>query len=188
MPIKSPARAIAPSVNCMARPRASPMSICSAASTAVAHDRVSGSEWPSTAARRAATTNASVSFARAGNAIELNGGAAKNNAAVRRNGQKNSPSQRASSASLTVINRSSEGGLYCRDGTLDIVGHPLRHPCSGEKRNRHDGDETRDEAQRQIADPRGRLKQANHEAGYDRCQQERGGECQRHNQHAVHRR
>ena len=67
--------------------------------------------------------NASAIFARAGIAIELKGGAAVNNAAVRKNGQKNSPSQRVRSASLMLITTLAEDRSNCHRRALDIADH-----------------------------------------------------------------
>ena len=91
---------------------------------------------------------------RAGMATELKGGAAANNAAVRRKGQKNSPSQRVISASLTVITGSLEGSGHRHCRALDIADHLRRQPCCGEINDQHHSDKPGNKAQRQVVDPR----------------------------------
>src|SRR6516162_3983712 len=183
MPMKSPAKATVASVSCIANPIANPVITCSQARVTVAHDSVSGSDCLIVAAKRKATINASATFARAGMATELKGGAAANNAAVRRKGQKNSPSQRVISASLTVITRSPEGSAHRHCRALDIAGHLRRRPRGGKINDQHHRDKPGDEAQGQVVDPRSRLNQADNKTCEYSSSQKRGGEHQRHNDH-----
>src|ERR1700758_1959243 len=150
MPMKSPAKATAASASCIANPIANPVITCSHARVTVVHDSVSGSDCLIVTAKRNAIINASAIFARAGMATELKGGAAANNAAVRRKGQKNSPSQRVISASLTVITGSLEGSGHRHCRALDIAGHLRRQPCCGEINDQHHSDKPGNKAQRQV--------------------------------------
>src|SRR5208282_5927884 len=145
----------------MAKPIATPTRTCSTARTAVAQESVRGTECLIVAAIRQAMINASETFARAGIAAELKGGAAAKSARVRRKGQKKSPSQRAISASLRLSTTLPEDRAHRRGRALDVTDHLRGHPRTGQINYQHDGREAWDEAQRQIIDPRARLEQAN---------------------------
>src|ERR1700679_297990 len=99
---------------------------------------------------RSAITSASATLTRAGMTGELRAGAAAKSARVRMKGQKNSPSQRATSASESLSMRSLDDALHRHRGMLDRRDHALAGPTRGEPHHEHHREEPRYEAQGQI--------------------------------------
>src|ERR1700733_9715961 len=170
-PTNSPARPIAARVNCIAKPMAMPTRICSTARTAVVQDSSSGADCFTAPAIAMVTTKASATLARTGIATELNAGADANKARVRKNGQKNWPSQPAKSASVTLSTGSFAQIRAHHRSAFDAGRKASACPRRGEVNHQEDREKARHETQGQIVHPRRGLEQPDQQA----CQH-RGGQ------------